>query len=233
MKRILLSLSMGLLCFWGSAQRLLDLQLTITAPQNGDTIEAEVPFNFVVNVKNADSVESLEATDSVYYYFILFGDTTVFAQNNQNHLDYTGNSLIPMQSFDIPRIIGFSDQFVGMTVDVCVYVKPENAQNPIEDPDQSNNMDCITVHVTSNNLSVSTHELSTVKIGPNPANDHFSLIGADENSVVSVMDLQGNRVDFNRDNGEKIDCSNWKNGVYLLNITNDLGTIVRKLIVSH
>jgi hypothetical protein len=47
------------------------------------------------------------------------------------------------------------------------------------------------------------------------------------------MDLQGNKVDFNRDNGEKIDCSNWKNGVYILNIANDSGTIIKKLIVSH
>nr|WP_294858185.1 T9SS type A sorting domain-containing protein [uncultured Fluviicola sp.] len=233
MKRILLSLSMILLCFFGNTQRLLDLQLTITTPQNGDTIEAETPFNFIVNVKNVDSVENLVAADSVYYYFILFGDTTIFAQNNQNHLDYTGNSIAPTQSFSIPRVIGFSDQFVGMTVDLCIYVKPENGQDPIDDPNQSNNMECVTVHVISNNLSVSTNELSTIKIAPNPANDYFNLTGIDENSFVSVMDTQGNSVDFNRNNEEQIDCSNWKNGVYFIHISDSSGSSVRRMVVSH
>jgi hypothetical protein len=233
MKRILLSLSMILLCFFGNAQRLLDLQLTITDPQNNDTIEADGPFNFSVNVKNVDSVESLEAADSVYYYFILFGDTTIFAQNNQNHLDYTGNSLAPTQSFNIPRVIGFSNQFIGMTVDLCVYVKPKNGQNLIDDPNQSNNMECVTVHVISTNLSVSTNELSTIKIAPNPANDQFNLIGVDENSIVSVLDVQGNSLDFNRNNGEQIDCSDWKNGVYFIHIANSEGSFIQRMVVSH
>lgn len=233
MKRILLSLSMILLCFFGNTQRSIDLELTIMTPQNDDIIEAEEPFNFNVSVKNVDSAESLEAADSVYYYFILFGDTTIFAENNQDHLNYTGNTLAPTQNFYIPRVIGFSDQFVGMTVDLCIYVKPENNQNPIDDPNQSNNMECVTVHVISNDLAVSTNELSTIKLAPNPANDHFNLSGVDENAFVSITDVQGNKVDFNWKNAEKIDCSNWSNGVYLLKVSSANGTSVKKFLVAH
>lgn len=233
MKRILLSLSMILLCFFGNTQRSIDLELTIMTPQNDDIIEAEEPFNFNVSVKNVDSAESLEAADSVYYYFILFGDTTIFAENNQDHLNYTGNTLAPTQNFYIPRVIGFSDQFVGMTVDLCIYVKPENNQNPIDDPNQSNNMECVTVHVISNDLAVSTNELSTIKLAPNPANDHFNLSGVDENAFVSITDVQGNKVDFNWKNAEKIDCSTWSNGVYLLKVSSANGTSVKKFLVAH
>ncbi|WP_430404740.1 T9SS type A sorting domain-containing protein [Fluviicola sp.] len=232
MKRILLFSGLSLFCFFGMSQRPLDLELTLTSPTDGATITSEQVFDLIVNVKNVGTGD-LETSDSLYYYLLMYGDTMTFAPSNQNHLEYTGNLTHPTESFGISRVMAFSNQFDGVMVDLCIYVKPMNAVDSLFDPNEVNNMDCISVNVVPNDLSVSKNDLETIQLSPNPANNSFNLVGVEENSVVSVMDVQGNMVDFNRDNGDKIDCSTWSNGVYLLKVANANGTSVQKFLVSH
>lgn len=232
MKRILLFSGLSLFCFFGMSQRPLDLELTLTSPTDGATITSEQVFNLIVNVKNVGTGD-LETSDSLYYYLLTYGDTMTFAPSNQNHLEYTGNLTHPTESFGISRVMAFSNQFDGVMVDLCIYVKPMNAVDSLFDPNEVNNMDCISVNVVPNDLSVSKNDLKTIQLSPNPANNYFNLLGVEENSSVSVFDLQGNKFELSDHSTGMIDCSNWKSGVYLLNVTNDSGTIVKKLIVSH
>jgi hypothetical protein len=232
MKRILLLSGLSLLCFLGISQRPLDLELTLTSPTDGTTIESGQTFNLIVSVKNIDTGD-LEMTDSVYYYLLMYGDTMTFAPSNQNHLEYTGNLLHPTESFGISRVMAFSNQFEGMTVDLCIYVKPMNGVDSLFDPNELNNMDCISVNVISNNLSVAKNESPAIQLAPNPANDYFNLIGVDENSLASVVDLHGNAINLIRNPMGAIDCSNWKNGVYLVQVSNSEGNFVRRMVVSH
>src|SRR3954454_10283514 len=109
MKRIVLSLSILLLYFSGSAQRSLDLEVAFTSPATGSTFESMETFNLSVMVKNADASTTLEASDSVYYYMLIFGDTVAFM--NGNYLDYTGNSAAPNQSFNIGRLMAFTEDY--------------------------------------------------------------------------------------------------------------------------
>lgn len=232
MNRILLLLGLSLLCFFGISQRPLDLELTLTSPTNDTTIEGGQTFNLIVSVKNIDTSD-LEVTDSVYYYLLMYGDTMTFAPSNQNHLEYTGNLLHPAESFEISRVMAFSNQFEGMTVDLCIYAKPMNGVDSLFDPNESNNMDCISVNVVSSNLSVAKNESPAIQLVPNPANDYFNLIGVDENSLTSVVDLHGNAINLIRNSMEVIDCSTWPNGVYLVRVSNSEGNFVRRMVVSH
>lgn len=232
MKRILLSLGLSLFCFFAISQRSLDLELSLDSPLDGVTIETLENFNLVVNVKNNGNID-LESADSVYYYMLIYSDTVPFPQTSHNYLTYTGTLSQPSESFTISRQMAFNDQFADMIVDLCIYVKPMNGVNPLSDPNQSNNMDCISINVVANSLSVKNHELEGVQLSPNPANTSFSMEGLGENTKVNVIDINGKQIDFISDLTNKINCSTWTNGVYLVNVTTEAGTFVKRLIVSH
>jgi len=214
------------------SQRPLDLELTITSPTNGATIESGQPFNLIVSIKDIDT-NDLEMTDSVYYYLLMYGDTMTFAPSNENHLEYTGNLLHPAESFGISRVMAFSNQFDGMMVDLCIYAKPMNGADSLFDPNELNNMDCISINVVSNNLSVAKNESPAIQLAPNPANNSFNLIGVDEDSSTSVVDLHGNGINLIRNPMGAIDCSGWPNGVYLVRVSNPGENFFQRMVVSH
>lgn len=233
MKRTLLSLSIALLCFFSNAQRSLDLSLTLLAPTDGSTLLMNQAYPFTVSIANADPSSSLEAADSIYYYFLIFGDTMTMPLDNTNHWSYGGNSLAPTESFNILKMFGFSDTYEDMYVDLCIFIKPVNPANPVADPDLANNMDCITIHIVENDLSVNDQQLAEVKLAPNPASSQFSLAGLPENASVSVTDLNGKSMHVVSVSESAIDCSSWPNGVYLVNFSTAEGAFVKRLVVSH
>lgn len=231
MKRTLLVLSVLALGFFSNAQRSLDLELTLSAPQDDATIQSQQPYSLIVSIKNVDANADLLASDSIYYYLLMMGDTFTIVPGNTNHWEYTGNLVHPSESFGISKIMAFSDQFDGMDVDMCVYVKPVNQADPIDDPDHTNNMDCITVHVVGDNLSVGDNSADENQLFPNPANTYFLI--KDPDADVSITDLNGKQLEFTRNSFGEVDCSNWKNGVYLVRISKSTGSIVKKIMVSH
>lgn len=222
-----------MLSFFNHAQRSLDLELTISSPADGATIEIEQLYNLIVNVKNVDASEQLQAADSVYYYLLLWGDTMLFAPGNTNYLSYTNNALQPGQNFAIARQSAFSSQFEGMDVELCVSVKPVNQANPVDDPDLTNNGDCITVHVVGHDLTVSESALPELSLYPNPASDEFLLKGLQGDEQLSVWNAQGEKLESRLTASGTMDCSDWPNGVYFLTISGQHQNTVKKLIISH
>lgn len=73
----------------------------------------------------------------------------------------------------------------------------------------------------------------SLSIFPNPANSELVIDGLEGNEQLILFNLGGERLDFKIDEAGKINCSSWSNGVYLLNITNETGSFVQKIIVSH
>lgn len=233
MKRTLLSLSIALLCFFSNAQRSLDLHLTFISPQNGDSLEVNQIYPFTVSISNTDPSSNLEYADSIYYYVLIMGDTVTMFPDSTNHWVYGGNFLAPTESFNITRYFVFADEHQGVDVDICIFIKPVNLANPVEDPNFVNNTECITVHFMEDDLSVNDHKLAGVKLAPNPASSQFSLTGLPENASVSVTDLNGKSVHVVSVSESAIDCSSWPNGVYLVNISTVEGVFVKRLVVSH
>lgn len=233
MKRTLLSLSIALLCFFSNAQRSLDLHLTLITPQDESTLLIDQAYPFSVSVTNTDPDTNLEYADSVYYYVIIMSDTMMIYPDSTNHWSYGGNFLEPTESFNINRWFGFSDTYLDMYVDICIFIKPMNPANPVEDPNLANNTECITIHIVESDLSVHDQQLAGVKLAPNPASSQFSLVGLPENASVSVTDLNGKSVQVIPKSESVIDCSTWPNGVYLVNISTAEGAFVDRIVVSH
>ncbi|MFK7774453.1 MAG: T9SS type A sorting domain-containing protein [Saprospiraceae bacterium] len=71
-----------------------------------------------------------------------------------------------------------------------------------------------------------TTPLSEINVFPNPAQDALtfeSVLGIEKNTIVQVFDLQGklmNQFNFSG-NQQRIDVSNWSNGMYFYQILND------------
>lgn len=56
------------------------------------------------------------------------------------------------------------------------------------------------------------------RIYPNPATDVISIAGVDENTQVSIFDLNGRKLQ-QRQNTQQIDVSNLQSGIYLVEIS--------------
>lgn len=82
--------------------------------------------------------------------------------------------------------------------------------------------------------SLGLNELEqSLSIYPNPANTSFVMEGLTGEETLSVFNLMGEALDLNDSGAEKIDCSNWTNGVYLIRISNSIDSIIKKIVVSH
>jgi len=70
-------------------------------------------------------------------------------------------------------------------------------------------------------------------VSPNPAHSEFVIDGLQDGEQVSVFSLNGEKMDLVMNEAGKGNCSSWSNGIYLLNISNENGSVIKKLIVSH
>jgi len=68
---------------------------------------------------------------------------------------------------------------------------------------------------------------------PNPANSEFVISGLQGNEQFTLFNLGGKQLDFKIDEAGRMNCSSWSDGVYLLNITNEAGSFIQKIIISH
>ncbi|MNK05520.1 hypothetical protein D3C87_234030 [compost metagenome] len=233
MKRIILSINILFLCFSLNAQRSLDLELEMTSPANGTTFESMELFNLLITIKNVDASTSFQASDSLYYYMLIFGDTVPFGMSG-NYLGFTGNAADPAESFTISRMMTFTENYEGVDVELCIFAKPMNAANAVFDPDLSNNMDCaILTIVPPDNLSADEYSQNAFRIHPNPSNERFSISNPEDFSRLMIYDLNGNSIRFHQNPDGSIDCSAWENGIYFIHGSNSAGNFVKRMIVSH
>lgn len=75
-------------------------------------------------------------------------------------------------------------------------------------------------------LSTNNFENNNIKLYPNPAKQNFKIEGDVHN--IKVMDVVGKEV-YNNQNyqGEQIDISNWKNGVYFVQVNGSIKKLVK------
>jgi hypothetical protein len=198
------------------SQRQIDLQLTLTDPQDSVNILSAQNFPITVSIKNAGT-ENLALTDTINYYIILWGDTLLFFPQNENHFAYTGYQLSPGDSVEITRYMAFDASFEGTTTDFCVYVKPVNAANPAEDPDLMNNQDCVTIHVVDDVTGIAEKEKGSLIVFPNPSIDHFTVLKSDGPiQGIYLSDPLGKRFKPVMLDDNTIDCSGLDPGIYYL-----------------
>ncbi len=87
--------------------------------------------------------------------------------------------------------------------------------------------------LTEEALSVNDFSSSSFKVYPNPANDIISI--ASNNSVIDsieIFDILGKKVFSNNEATDKINVSNLRSGVYIMNINAEGRKFAKKLIIE-
>jgi hypothetical protein len=197
------------------SQRTVDLHLTLTSPGNSDTIAPMQSFPITVSIRNTGP-DTLTATDTLAYYLLINSDSLTFFPENENHIDYTDNVLIPGDSLIITRTMIFDNSFLGETIELCVFAKPKNASDPVSDPQWINNKGCAIIAVMDE-AALAEEQQQHVLISPNPG-DHFTLQKKNGGPVEAlyIMDQSGKRYDPVMLDDHTIDCSGMPAGMYLL-----------------
>ena len=223
---------MLLLCAAAFAQRPVNLELTLTSPGNDSYHPPMQSFAIDVLLTNTGT-ESFNATDSVKYYLLIDGDSLVFQPQNENHLEYTGFSLLPGASHPIARMMIFDNSFQDMDVELCVYVKPFNAASPIADPDLSDNKDCATIHVMEEPVAGLTEAgQEQLLIFPNPATGILAIESSAAIRSLTIRDASGKTVKTQQAGFSSVDCSDFENGIYFFSVETAAGTEMRRVVIS-
>lgn len=85
-------------------------------------------------------------------------------------------------------------------------------------------------------MGINDHDAERIRVYPNPASDHLTVIFQKENAPcsVSITDLQGNSLGFHNNIRDKIsiNTSNFTDGMYILNITSSGKTVSEKIIIK-
>jgi len=208
MKKIYTLLAAAL-CFGtaANAQRIIDLQTTMSSPAAGSTITSGNTITVNSVVKNLSS-QMLKTTDTVLYGFTVdgsllsFGGTTTFyktgKQLNQNDTLQINASF----SINFPSSANGAHTF-------CVLAIPYNkSADSVKDNVTTNNSGCAAVTFAGGTAGVEniTAEIAANTVGrtyPNPASSEVNLdlnLGGNNDVTVQVYDLTG-RVVMSEDKG--------------------------------
>lgn len=212
------------------AQRTVNLQLTLQSPDDGEYIPPMQSFPITISVKNLGS-ENLGLTDSIAYYLLLNGDTIVFQPQNENQLWFSGSFLAPGDSVSFTRYMGFDASFNGATVELCIFVKPVNAADPVSDPQLVNNKDCAVIFVMNDPAGLTENSGITVTVSPNPVNDLLTIATEQPVASVSMTDASGKQVETSLMNGTTIDCRDLEPGMYFLTVETVAGMAVKQVCI--
>ncbi|MDT0557319.1 T9SS type A sorting domain-containing protein [Ichthyenterobacterium sp. W332] len=79
------------------------------------------------------------------------------------------------------------------------------------------------------NLSVGDENLSTVEVFPNPAKDVINIESVNELTNIELFSVLGKQV-YKGTNERTIDISNLNTGVYLLKLSNDSGSVTKRIV---
>lgn len=231
MKKVLLTLSLfSIGLSWG--QRQMDISAQITSPANNSEVEINQPVNFNVQCTN-NGPAAIEENDSLFVYVEINGEPVIFQPANSDHVVRTGNAFPSGATFNIFMPMMFSNGYENTTNEICITVVPVNAADEIQDPEMSDNTDCISFTVVENNAGIGELDAATIGLSPNPATASFSITGVEGNAAFTVTDLNGKLFLSGNVSSSAIDCSSLANGYYTVQIQQNETVIMKRLIINH
>ncbi len=211
-----------------SAQRNVDLEVNLLSPVGGTEIHPMETFGLDIELTNLGS-EALLASDSLAVYLIMNGDT--IPQMDGNYWTHTDIALTNQQTYTIHKMMAFDNSLLGAHVDFCVFVRPFNQVNPLNDNVMTNNKSCAEVDVVEEVNDLTEINSESVIIYPNPVQNTLFLTGEHVNNV-SITDNTGKIVVEKPADFYKIDCSGLKNGIYFVRISTDKGESIQKIAIE-
>lgn len=244
MKKIYLILAATLFAGVVSAQRTLDLSLTLTEPVDGSTVPQSASQNLDFEVKNIG--DDLIVNDTLVLY--LFNATTQVQYSLDQAEGYVNIFPLAGQAAGLIPLLNGGDAFTpailgGIELDltkagfnvgdnIIVGIEIWGANGETEGQATfANNMGSFTIGATTS-LTINT---KNINVYPNPATNfvNFEIDGL-ENGTVTINSITGQEVvNASFANGTKIDVNHLNNGVYIYNVRNANGEVVKtnKLII--
>lgn len=220
MKKLLLSLLMmaGVSAF---AQK--DIAVELVNPAAGSTITSKQAFNFDVKLTNAGTV-ALTDQDTVIVLFVI---------NNNILTDGQGRpiGIVSRTAMAVGETKTVSLNNISLTINSEGNANVCAVSSLSSDNNNANNAGCSAVQFKfATALSEIEAAANTVNVFPNPVNDVLNFsIDYSKATNVSVMDMTGRlieNVNFEM-NSARVDVRNYNKGVYLYQITNSAGEVVK------
>ena len=84
--------------------------------------------------------------------------------------------------------------------------------------------------IDNTNTSISTYELLDVSVFPNPSTGVFNIQSEEKVIELKLTDLSGKTLNVKHNDFESIDLTNFQNGIYILVISTEKGSVIKKII---
>ncbi len=224
-----------------NAQRLVDIQTTVTSPTAGTTIQPSTSFTLSFYVKNLSTV-ALKPTDSIIYQ-ISWGPyiitTTSGGVTYSAYIIPVGKTMNQNDTLRHSRSLSIAyttPNKVDSTFDLCITAlpAPNRGTDSVKDNITTNNKSCVSTIRKANYTGTGIFSMnasdieSQVSLFPNPVQStaNFSVLTNYEAAVtINVMDLSGRTVirqNEARKSGARtvnIDTKHLNAGTYLYHVT--------------
>ncbi len=175
MKKILLSILLAAATTGVYAQRMIDLEVTMTTPVNGTVVDGTKDFNLKVTVKNLGP-ETIKTTDTLAIGFTLDNSTTlesciINGTTAQSFLSPVTSAIAPNATASINVNMKFANAPSNGSHPFCVLALIRNSSaDSVKDNALTNNQSCANITVAPTSVaSIGTGAMGNVY--PNPAVD--------------------------------------------------------------
>lgn len=208
-----------------NAQRLIDIQTTMTTPVAGATVTSGQQITINAVVRNVGTT-TFRTDDTILYGYAIDGNLISFTSGTQTFTTFfkTGKQLLPNDTMQLNRsfTLEFASTLNG-SHSLCVVALPDNGSaDSVKDNVTTNNSGCATVNFVGGTTSISGISASesrnvVTNVYPTPASNTANIdINLSGNASVSVKvtDLVG-RTMFVANKG------NMKKGAHTLNINTE------------
>lgn len=218
------------------SQRRIDLDFELLEPLNGAYVEPGVDFKFKIKLKNL-SADDIIKQDTLWIYMLLDKDTVYFDPVRTNlHLDhmvYDNKSIKAGDSITFWNIMQLPMNKLNKTVEMCLSVMPHNAGS-LSDTILYNNGHCVSIIAKSNPANLSQASSSNnFSLYPNPVNEFLKFESPYKIESITIMAMNGSILKSFNGTINPIDCSDFANGLYLIQIKTSEGIQTGRFCVNH
>lgn len=212
-----------------TAQRTMDLAAEIVAPESGDTVQFNTPFNITVDITN-QGTDHFTHNDTLYFYLKINGQHP----ENLEYFTRTGYQIDAGTTQTLLIPFTFSLGYENKTPEYCIEVVPVNAASPITEPNMEDNETCLTVFVNDEStMGIGNMTINDLILSSNPAQGTILLGVRPDNGEVQLVSSEGKQVMNAQLTGKSIDISELSNGVYLLNFKLENTPYSTRIVVSN
>lgn len=215
-----------------NAQRSADLRFRVDYPWDTAHIQLNKQYPFKATIFN-DGPDTVKFSDTTAMYFIIDGDTALTFAGIIRKYRVLNVLILPGDSMVIDEPGVFPGSTPG-SFNYCIFIKPINYSDPINDNHLANNKSCSFIVLGNKSGIQSTGKNQDFTVYPNPVTNTFSITGVDEILSYRMTNVEGREVDIKSTGFGEFDCSNIQtSGMYLLSVTTRQGTSALKVMVSR